>query len=43
MDVVLVVASGAAAVAMDRAGAGSPCDSAISRQRALITPSRDAI
>ena len=41
--VVVVVAAGAAAVARDRVGAGSRRDSASSRWRVLITPSRDAI
>ena len=36
----VVVAAGAAVVAGDRAGACSPVDSATSRQRVLITPSR---
>ena len=41
--VAFVVAAGAAAVARDQAGAGSPRDSTSSQQRVLITPFRDAI
>ena len=40
---VVVVAAGAAAAAPGRVGAGWPRDSAYSRRRVLITPSRDAI
>ena len=39
----VVDAAGAAAAAPGRVGAGSPRDSASSRRRVLITPSRDAI
>ena len=39
----VVHAAGAAAAALGRAGTGSPRDSASSRGRVLITPSRDAI
>ena len=39
----VVDVAGAAAVALGRVGAGSPRDSASSRRKVLITPSRDAI
>ena len=39
----VVDAAGAAVAALGRVGAGSPRDSATSRRRVLITPSRDAI